>query len=54
MDKKNTEIKSKDRILYANTVRVHNQNNTLNHVEDARPALKIARAGVDRLPNIKL
>lgn len=54
MEKKAISITQEDHKLYNRIVEFQKRNNTLNHVEDTRPALKIALAGADKLPKISL
>ena len=54
MKKKVVTITQEDHKLYSRMVEFQKRNNTLNHVEDTRPALKIALAGSDKLPKIDL
>lgn len=54
MEKKAITITQEDHKLYNRIVEFQTRNNTLNHVEDARPALKITLAGADKLPKVKL
>lgn len=54
MNKKPVNITPEDRELYNKVTDLHRRNHTLNHEEDRRRALKIVKAGIQKIPTMSL